>query len=277
MSKSLNRMLQRISDDKEALQVTVQSLKKANADLRQAQKDIIRAEKLASVGRLSAGIAHEIGNPISIVIGYLELMKQNDISDDEKNEFVVRAENEINRINIIIRQLLDFSRPSKEERQSVSVHEIINDVVNVFKFQPVMTGIELTLNLNAENDTVTADPNQLRQVFLNLMLNAADAILSDQENTNGELIIRTRVDSDQETSARVLKIECIDNGPGIPDENLSNIFDPFYTTKEPGKGTGLGLSVSFTIIESTGGKIKALSEKGKGTNMLIYLPLGSEK
>lgn len=276
LSKALNRMLQRISDDKDALLLTVRSLKKANADLKQAQKDIIRAEKLASVGRLSAGIAHEIGNPIAIVIGYLELLKRKDVSDDEKNEFIARTENEINRINIIIRQLLDFSRPSDGELKSVSVHEVINDIANVLKFQPLMSDIDLTLSLTAEKDSVMADPNQLRQVFLNLIINAADAISSVQNKSDCKLIITSGmsdVNDDCEVSPGMLKIMCIDNGPGIPGENLSNIFDPFYTTKEPGKGTGLGLSVSFTIVESVGGKIKALSEEGKGTTMVIYLPI----
>jgi len=280
LSKSLNSMIKRISDDKEKLRSTVRSLEKANFDLKQAQKEIIRAEKLASVGRLSAGIAHEIGNPMGIIIGYLDLLKQKDIKDKEKNEFITRTEKEINRINTIIRQLLDFSRPSKEGMRAVSAHEIIEDVSNVINVQPFMSNINLELSLKAEKDIIHADPNQLRQVFLNLMINAADAVSSSEASQDGKIIIKSEVVSgsdfdfkDQET---LLKLMFIDTGVGVPKETLGNIFDPFYTTKEPGKGTGLGLSVSFMIIESMGGTIKATSEQSKGTTLIICLPFYEE-
>ena len=275
LSRALNRMLKRISEDKKALHLTVQSLEKANKDLKQAQSDIIRAEKLASVGRLTSGIAHEIGNPISIVLGYLELLRQKDMPDDEKDEFISRAGDEISRISRIIRQLLDFSRPSDGMPETVSVHDLIEDIVNVMKFQPLMSDIRLRLSLFAEKDTILTDPDQLRQVFLNLMINAADAISSCEDTLDGELTITSEVAADPDLAdhPQYLKIMFIDNGTGIPEQDLDNIFDPFYTTKEPGKGTGLGLSVSFMMIESIGGKIKGASEQGKGTTMTLYLPI----
>ncbi len=282
LSKALNRMLERISEDKQKMRSTVQSLEKANFELKKAQKEIIQAEKLASVGRLSSGIAHEIGNPIGIIMGYLELLKQKNVSDDEKNEYIVRTEDEINRINTIIRQLLDLSRPSNVGAKAISVHDIIEDITKVIQFQPLISNIRLKLVLNAENDTVIADPNQLRQVFLNLIINAADAISSTENEREGELIIKSAVlgnaadpNGDAAENQSMLQVMYIDNGPGIPLENIGNIFDPFFTTKEPGKGTGLGLSVSFMIIESIGGSIKAFSEVGKGTTMTILLPLAS--
>jgi len=275
--RALNSMLKHIADDKEKLRTTVRSLEKANRELKQAQQEVILSEKLASVGRLSSGIAHEIGNPIGIVTGYLELLKQNDISSEERKEFITRTENEINRINTIIRQLLGFSRPSSQETQPVSVHEIINDIVDAFKFQPVTSTIDLQLDLGAKTDTVIADPNQLRQVFLNLLINAADAITSNEERGDGNITIKSKVETislfDTGKQSDVLTVEFIDNGPGIPKENLDDIFDPFYTTKEPGEGTGLGLSVSFMIIEGLDGTIKAASEEGRGTTMAVYLPL----
>ncbi|MBT8374726.1 MAG: hypothetical protein KJN80_07435 [Deltaproteobacteria bacterium] len=276
LSKALNRMLARISGDREKLQSMVISLEKANFDLKQAQKEIIRAEKLASVGRLSSGIAHEIGNPIGIIIGYLDLIKQKDITDNERIEYIIRTENEVNRINTIIRQLLDLSRPSEAGSTEVSVHEIINDISNVIKPQPMMANIKLELELAAERDTVFADPNQLRQVFLNLILNASDAISSRKNKGAGEIAIRSSVMPGSDSVGDLmpmLKILYVDNGPGIPEENIGNIFDPFYTTKEPGKGTGLGLSVSFMIIENFGGKIEAISKPGEGTTMTVFLPL----
>ncbi|MFC1829936.1 sensor histidine kinase [Thermodesulfobacteriota bacterium] len=277
LSKALNSMLKSISEDKKKLRQTVLYLEKANLDLKQAQKDIIRAEKLASVGRLSSGIAHEIGNPIGIIIGYLELIKQDDIPEDERREFIERAENEVNRVNRIIRQLLDLSRRSKEGLESVSVHGIIKEVIDVLKVQPGMPDIAFQLNLTSEKNTVMADPHQLRQVFLNLVMNAADAIFSNDEKVKGKLVISSEeipgnVD-DGGAHSPMIKIMFIDNGPGIPEGIIKDIFDPFYTTKEPGKGTGLGLSVSFMIIDGIGGKIKAESKEGRGTTMTIYLPL----
>ena len=277
LSKALNIMLRRISGDKERLRSTVQSLEKANLDLKKAQKEIIRAEKLASVGRLSAGIAHEIGNPIGIVIGYLELLKQEDISAEERDEYIRRTEEEIERINTIIRQLLEVSRPSNTGRTVISIHDLIRDTAGVFRVQPLMASIELSLKLSAEEDTVLADPNQLRQVFLNLSINAADAISGNGENTGGRLEIGTLVEKhsahEEKNCGPWLNIMFVDDGPGIAEENLGNIFDPFFTTKDPGRGTGLGLSVSFMIVESLGGKMTVTSEVGRGTTMMISLPI----
>jgi signal transduction histidine kinase len=277
LSKALNRMLKQIAEDKERLKSSVMSLEKANLGLKQAQKEIIQAEKLASVGRLSSGIAHEIGNPIGIISGYMDLLKQNDIADSDKREFILRTESELNRINSIIRQLLDISKPSTLGPQQVSVHEIINDTVDAVKFQPLMSNIDLRIDLTAEKDTVRADANQLRQVFLNLLINAADAISSAKNCASGRITITSSVASqlqgDVGKLAQTLKVEFADDGPGIEDDKIDNIFDPFYTTKEPGKGTGLGLSVSFMIIDGIGGKIKATSDGEMGTTMSVYLPL----
>ncbi|MGD2098238.1 MAG: ATP-binding protein [Desulfobacterales bacterium] len=277
LSASLNSMLRRISADKEKLRSTVNSLEVANLELKKAQEEIIRAEKLASVGRLSAGIAHEIGNPIGIVMGYLDLLKQKDTPVSEKEEYIQRTEEEIERINTIIRQLLEISRPSKAGLKVVSVHDLIDDIAQVLKVQPLMSNIELECILEAPNDTVLADANQLRQVFLNLIINAADAVSSADSSVNGKLVIKSDLISEKQGASGkpkpFLKITFIDNGPGISEDDISNIFDPFYTTKEPGKGTGLGLSVSFMIVQGFGGEMTVHSEKGEGTSLTILLPV----
>lgn len=276
LSRAFNRMLDRISRDNIELKETVKSLEKANEELHKAHKDIIRAEKLASVGRLAAGVAHEIGNPISIVVGYLGLLQREDMEDAEKKEFVKRAESEINRIHSIIRQLLDFSRPSTGDPEMVSIHEIIDSVGEMVQFQPQMSNITLDLKFDAKKDMVFADPSQLRQVLLNLIINAADAISSVKDHPNGTITLETRnilnggPDFDHKP---LVQLSCKDNGPGISRAHMGNIFDPFFTTKEPGKGTGLGLSVSFRILESMGSRIKAYSTPGKGTTMTIRIPL----
>jgi signal transduction histidine kinase len=276
LSAALNGLLRRLSAEKEKLRATVASLEAANAELKKAQTEIVRAEKLASVGRLSAGIAHEIGNPIGIVTGYLELLKQRDIAEDERVEYLDRAEKEIERISAIIRQLLEISRPSQAGPQRVSVHAIIGEMARVLDVQPFMSHVRLATDLGARSDAVTADPSQLRQVFLNLIINAADAISSKGPGAVGDLIIAT----DNSTGAGAaagsngawLRVRFSDNGSGIPEENLTNIFDPFFTTKEPGKGTGLGLSVSFMIVESFGGNLQVESVAGQGTCMTVSLP-----
>lgn len=279
LSRALNAMLRRISEGKAELEQTVASLAQANAELKQAQQEIIRAEKLASVGRLAAGIAHEIGNPIAIVLGYFELLKQSGLSEAQQAEFIQRSQDEINRINRVIRQLLDFSRPSQADPQPFSLHPLITDLLEVVRFQPQLSSVELQVELNAADDGLRGHPNRLRQVILNLIINAADAIVAAGIE-DGWIRLGTGLVSGEAAGfsgqSRVLLVECQDNGPGIPQADLDKIFDPFFTTKEPGKGTGLGLSVSYSIIEALGGRIQAQSEPDQGTAMRIYLPLASE-
>ncbi|MBF0101933.1 MAG: two-component sensor histidine kinase, partial [Desulfobacterales bacterium] len=252
-------------------------LEQANLEIKKAQENIIRAEKLATVGRLASGIAHEIGNPLGIIMGYLELLKQEDILREDKQDYIKRAENELTRIDIIIRQLLDIARPQLVHKEPISVHGVIEDMVHILKVQPIMSTIHIHLNLQAMNDVIVADANQLRQVFLNLAINAADAILLSQEKGKGELNISTELlppnDANAIDQQSTLYILYEDNGHGISNENLPNIFDPFFTTKPPGKGTGIGLSVCFMIIESISGHIHAQSTVGKGTQMNIFLPI----
>lgn len=268
LTRSLSHMLRRLDENKRELQSHISSLEKANRDLRQAQDEIIRSEKLASVGRLAAGIAHEIGNPIGIILGYLDLLNSGDVSDADRKDFLNRIESEIVRVNRIIRQLLDFSRPSSGEPGKTGVHDLVKMTLAMLEPQPMMEGVRTTLELRARKDTVLADPNQLQQVFLNILMNAADALgESQREGRVKRLVIQSdRVEG-------TIEVRFSDNGPGIPEKELLRIFDPFYTTKEPGKGTGLGLSVCYRIVEGLGGKIRAESKTGEGTTIVVSLPL----
>jgi signal transduction histidine kinase len=268
LTRSLSHMLRRLDENKRELQSHISSLEKANRDLRQAQDEIIRSEKLASVGRLAAGIAHEIGNPIGIILGYLDLLNSGDVSDADRKDFLNRIESEIVRVNRIIRQLLDFSRPSSGEPGKTGVHDLVKMTLAMLEPQPMMEGVRTTLELKARKDTVLADPNQLQQVFLNILMNAADALGESQgEGRVKRLVIQSdRVEG-------TIEVRFSDNGPGIPEKELLRIFDPFYTTKEPGKGTGLGLSVCYRIVEGLGGKIRAESKTGEGTTIVVSLPL----
>ncbi|MGA6924309.1 MAG: ATP-binding protein, partial [Desulfosarcina sp.] len=282
-SSSLNKMLHRIADDKRVLKETIDSLKATNLELVKAQNDVIRAEKFASVGRLTSGIAHEIGNPIGIVLGYLDLLKQRDLPHDEHSDFIVRSEQEITRINHIIRQLLDMSRSSAGEPKPTGVHQLLQDLILVFSYQPGADKIEFEAVLNAVDDLVFADPDRLRQVFLNILLNAVDALQTDA-SSDARIVLATEscTESSVDPSGRsddleagFIRVTIQDNGPGIQSVDLPHVFDPFFTTKPPGKGTGLGLSVSFMIVEKLGGHI-AVSSSDAGACFQVTLPLAMQ-
>lgn len=271
LSRSLTHMLKRLDQNKIELKNHVQSLERANRELQQAQDEIIRSEKFASVGRLAAGIAHEIGNPVGIVLGYLEMLNKTAVTEEEQRDFLVRIEGEISRVNAIIRQLLDFSRPSEGKREPVGVQEIIMKTLEILRPQPMMEGVALALEFDAAFDTVNADPGQLQQVFLNIIMNAADALSEKENSTDGEVEKTLFIGS--RNSEQGLELRFRDNGPGIEENERVRIFDPFYTTKEPGKGTGLGLSVSCRIVENLGGRMGVESNPGEGATITLTLPL----
>lgn len=277
LSLALNHMMDRISKDKEKLQQNVVALETANLELKKAQKEVVRAEKLASVGRLSAGIAHEIGNPIGIILGYIELLKSGEQDMAERQDYLARAEVEVLRVNSIIRQLLNLSRPMQAEPQKISVHAFLKDLIDSVKIHPLLADTEIHLSAQAPRDQIIADPNHLRQVCLNLMINATDAIKSSENTDSGIIKIHTSLkeitQKAVDAALPMIAIEISDNGQGILESEMGNIFDPFYTTKDPGKGTGLGLSVSLTIIEQMGGNLVAESQYGRGTTLIISLPL----
>ncbi|WP_419661290.1 two component system sensor histidine kinase [Desulfosarcina variabilis str. Montpellier] len=276
LSSSLNKMLNRIAEDKKVLKDTIGSLRNANKELKKAQNDVIRAEKMASVGRLTSGIAHEIGNPIGIVLGYLDLLKQSDLSADDRIDFIDRSEKEITRINNIIRQMLDMSRSSPGETKPVSMHQLLKDLVSVFSYQSAAAHINIHLSLGAMNDIVFADPDQLRQVFLNILLNAVDEVNAHCADDAWIRIITEQSGLETNEShlsgQAAITVTIEDSGPGIDPSHLPRIFDPFYTTKEPGKGTGLGLSVSFMIIERLGGHISVDQHAASGAAFHVVLP-----
>jgi len=275
LSKSLNNMLKRLDQNKQELKAHIYSLEKANRELKKAQSEIMRSEKLASVGRLAAGIAHEIGNPISIILGYLDLINKGQVTKEEREDFLKRMETEVSRVNQIIKKLLDFSRPSGGTSKDISVHEILAQTIDILAPQPMMDGIKIRKQLSATRDVVKCDPNELQQVFLNIMMNAADS-LGDKDLTEGPEGQKAILLSTYNKNNTIV-LRFADNGCGIPEDEVPKIFDPFYTTKEPGKGTGLGLAVSFRIIEGIGGNIVAESTLGKGTTIVVTLPLSGAK
>lgn len=277
LATSLNSMLARIEQDRQSLENTVAELGAANRQLQSQQQEMIRTEKLASVGRMAAGLAHEIGNPLGIVQGYLGLLGRSAGQSDKHRDFIRRADQELQRVNALIRQMLDFARVAKGEPEDFSLHELLRSVVDMVQVQPVFNSIQLTCSLDADKDTVYGDQDQLRQVFVNCLLNSADAVTAAGQGVDGVVTVSTDVSGSQseDDQTEFLRIRISDNGIGIAGEQLLVIFDPFYTTKEPGKGTGLGLSVSLSIVESIGGRIEMESIEGQGSVLSVYLLVSS--
>ncbi|MCI5124746.1 MAG: HAMP domain-containing protein, partial [Candidatus Electrothrix sp. AR5] len=284
LSNSLNSMLVRIDEDRQTLQHTVAALEVANKALKNQRKEMVHAEKLASVGRMAAGLAHEIGNPLSVVQGYIGILLGAKGQSEQHKDFLRRSELEVQRIDKLIRQLLDFSRTAKGSPKVFSLHGLLRSVVEMVKVQTVFRDIVLDADFAAEEDEVYADCEQMRQVFVNCLLNSADAInmAAEQDKLHrkeGRVSVTTALqgllpnDQDQGKEGGGQLLICIsDNGIGIVEEYLPVVFDPFYTSKEPGKGTGLGLSVSRSLIETAGGTMELKSEVGQGSSMLITLP-----
>jgi signal transduction histidine kinase len=271
LSASMQQMLTRIKSDRETMQRQVASLEEANLQLIATREEMVRSEKLSSVGRLAAGLAHEIGNPIGIVQGYLGLIQQQGLNEKEKQDFCWRAEQELQRISQLVRRLLDLSRSGSGEEQEVDAHLVLKEVVSLLRPQPLMDGIDIRVSLSAAESLVRINPDQLLQVFLNCLINAADAMPVSESASRGIIEISTDVVDDE--SCRNVRVVISDTGTGLDHEVLSNAFDPFFTTKEPGKGTGLGLSVSYALIKGMGGRISLANREGGGAAVSIILPV----
>ena len=273
LSQSLNRMLRQLNANERNLKENISSLEAANQEIKKAQNEMIKSEKMASIGRLATGVAHEIGNPLGIILGYIELLQRGDLNGPERRDFLSRIESEITRINRIIRDLLDFSRPSGGDQQETDVHQLLDEVLTVLKPQPMFERIHTRRVFDAESFIVGVEPDPLKQVFLNIIINAVHAMdLDPVSSKDGPSKILTLETMNEEG---FLLVRFSDTGCGMEPDEMNHIFDPFFTTKEPGKGTGLGLSICYTIIERAGGEIRAESEHGKGTTVTLKMPLGN--
>jgi PAS domain S-box-containing protein len=231
------------------------------------EKQLIHTQKMESIGTLAAGIAHEVGNPLASISALVQVV-QRDSEDQFVKEKLGLVKSQVTRISKIIRDLVDFSRPSNYELRLTDINHSIREAVNITRVGTKAKNVEFNINLSEEVPSLPLIPDQLEQVFLNILINAIDAINEDELNKKSSKIdVSSLIEDDQ------VVITFSDTGPGIKEDDVSKVFEPFFTTKEQGKGTGLGLWVSYGIIKSFQGDIKIKSELRKGTSFIITIPI----
>ncbi|SEA81664.1 HAMP domain-containing protein [Desulfuromusa kysingii] len=262
LAAAYNQMTSALQWSQEQTNHHIQALCETNKQLQQTRDELIRSEKLASIGQLAAGLAHELGNPLAAVIGYLEILKQS-LRDDPQQDILKRTLAETSRIDFLVRELLDFSRSDCNDPPiDVNVSDEMRHCLELIKNQGHVKTMALQLVSPDSVPFVRIGQQKLRQVFINLLLNAVQACPDC-----GEIEIVTTVLTDK------IQIAISDNGHGIKRESLAMIFDPFFTTKPLGQGTGLGLTISLRIIEEAGGNINVDSTTGVGTTFTVTLPI----
>ena len=251
------------------LQEKVGALERTIQELEETKNQLIQSEKLAAVGQLAFGIAHEIRNPLAIILEGVEFLQvERGTPGGETDDSFVLIKRAVDRANGIIIDLLKFSRASKIQVQEVDIARTLDDVTGLIRNSACLHQVRVRKEYAASGLTLTADPNMLQQVFFNLCLNAIDAMPH-----GGDLVLRTEPVRPADGGQRGVVVTIRDTGSGIPEDVLPKIFNPFFTTKEPGKGTGLGLSIVHLILQRHGAAIDVQSEPGKGTAFTITFPL----
>ena len=304
ITESVNAMADRLIAGQQVLAENIRSLDETNVKLVEAHNEVIQAARLASVGTLAAGIAHEVGNPLTAIIGYADVALRRIEADQGDPELLESIRSEAQRIDGIVRGLLDFARPQPDEITPVRVDEVIEGVRELLENQGRLGQIEHSWTLDAKCPLVLMDPRHLEQVLVNLLLNATDAVKDLaapkievalwSEDGPAANPLRARGDDPPgvnylhrrrvarafsaeavgtlETAGRVVVLAVSDNGTGLPSADQTHVFDPFYTTKEPGKGTGLGLFISARLVTGMGGRIDVESIPEGGARFEVRLP-----
>jgi len=274
VSQAFNNMLDNIDQSSKELQNWSQQLEykvqKKTEELSEAHNELIHVERIASLGKLSSSVAHEINNPLSGILVYTKLINKHLSNDNfyhDKKESILKhlkfIESETKRCGDIVKGLLDFSRKDQDDFIVVHLHQLIQATCNLLAHSIKIADIEFKVEFNAKNDEVYANPNQIKQACVALIVNAIEAI-----QTNGVITIRTT-----NPNKNSIKVEIIDNGKGISTHDLPNIFEPFYSTKNDVNGIGLGLSIVHGIIENHKASISVDSEPGDGTTVTIIFPV----
>jgi len=278
LATSFNTMTDALRMSRSQLQDLAKTLEQKvderTKELRRAQAETMRGEKLASVGLLASGVAHELNNPLTGILTFSHLLRQKmpeKSADAEDLDLVIR---ETKRCAAIIKRLLDFAREKLPEKKFNDINSIIEDTVRIVERPAHLRDIDITLDLDRSLPQIWIDADQIKQVIMNMVVNAQHAV-----EEKGSITVSTRRTTHLQPGVRVgepvpmVEVAIADTGCGIPEKNLRRIFDPFFTSKAVGKGTGLGLSVSHGIIEAHGGLIEVQSKVGEGSTFRVFLPL----
>ena len=249
----------------EALRRRVAKLERLGNEPGQAGEQLLITDRLASIGELASGIAHELNNPLTSVIGFAQLLLSKDLPDDVREDIKI-IYSEARRATEVTKNLLIFARKHSPLKQPVSVNSIIEKVLAIRAYEHKVENIQVITCLAPDLPQIMADYFQLQQVFLNIFINAEHFML--QAHQRGTLNINTSCDSG------TIRASFTDDGPGIAREDLVRLFDPFFTTKEVGEGTGLGLSICNGIVAKHGGRIYVQSQLGRGATFVVELPVG---
>jgi signal transduction histidine kinase len=261
LAGALSTMTERLARDQADLQRKVHELEQARSQLEQTQAHLVRSERLASVGQLAAGLAHEIGNPLAALSGMQELMLEGGLEPEQQVDFLKRMRSETERISRIIRDLLDFARPTPlEGPQEADLEAVIAETVALVSHQPLLRKVQLALDVHPQLPRVKLGPAALTQVLLNLLLNAARACVDGGQ---------VRVTANAWGDGARLVVE--DEGQGVPPELRERIFEPFFSTREVGQGTGLGLSVCRGLVEAAGGRVWVEDAVPHGARFVVEL------
>jgi two-component system NtrC family sensor kinase len=231
-------------------------------DRAELERRLVQADKLSSIGLLAAGVAHEVNTPLAVISTYAQMLAKQVAGDDQKSKLLEKIAKQTFRASEIVNSLLNFSRTSTTEFGEVSVNRVIQETLSLLEHQMQKAGLEVRTALDTTAPTIAGNPGKLQQVFLNLFINARDAMTS-----GGVLEVKTSHEEDGG-----VQIDVLDSGHGIDPENIHRIYDPFFTTKGARKGTGLGLSVTYGIIQEHGGAIKVFSRPGGGTRFHLEFP-----
>jgi two-component system NtrC family sensor kinase len=241
----------------------LEETRKAYEHLRLTQEQLLQSEKMAAVGQLISGVAHELNNPLTAILGYSQLLESSEHVSPRGAEYVGKLYKQAQRTHRIVQNLLSFARQQKPQRRPVLLNQILEDTLVLREYDLKLNNISVYREYDPSLAEAAGDTHQLQQVFLNILNNAVDAIL--EESGRGDIWIRTAATGSQ------LLVEITDSGPGVQDP--LKVFDPFYTTKPVGKGTGLGLSICYGIIKEHGGEISVRNAPPRGATFTISLPV----
>lgn len=259
LARSFNAMIAALRQSRLNSEDHIRSLQQTNQTLQRARSELMRSEKMATVGHLAAGMAHEVGNPLAAVVGYLGLLKK-ELPDGRQRDIADHAAIEAERIDRLVRELLDYARPGDETPQGFDPLTVLREALALLEHQGLFAGMQLIADVPPQLPEVWMIRHRLLQVFVNLLVNARDAVV-------GEGTVQL---SGGETETTVW-LAVADDGPGIAPQDLPHIFDPFYTTKAPGKGRGLGLAVCYRVLEEAAGSITVQTEIGQGSTFTVSM------